>query len=90
MGTLFSNRYADALAKTMLSFAAIHVLFLAFEAIRGNMDRLNVFTILDLDLLVPALGKGALNFAFSYVLALAIYALVYRYLTGTRGKRPPA
>jgi hypothetical protein len=79
-GKLFANRYLDALAKTMLCFASIHLLFLGVEAAQGNIDLLNVFNILDLDAVAPGLGHGTTNFILSYCVAFAIYGFAYLFL----------
>jgi hypothetical protein len=53
MGTIFSNRYADAFAKTLVIFGTIHIIGLISIAIRGDIDALNAFRILDLHVFVP-------------------------------------
>ena len=84
MSPLFSNRFADALAKTMLFFAGAHLLILAYVGIRKDIDALNAFNIISLNSFLPSLGQGAINFTLSYFLVAAVYLLIYLYLT--RGK----
>ena len=82
MGTLFFNRYVDAWAKTMIMFAAAHIVISTLAAIGGNISALNVFKIISLDLFIPSLGQGTFNFIMSYCAVLGIYILAFRY--GTR------
>jgi hypothetical protein len=86
MTALFSNRYVDALAKTIFLFAATHLLILAFIAFRESIHVLNVFTILNLDAFLPWLGQGMLSFFLSYGMALGVYGFVFFLLTN-RNKR---
>jgi len=81
MGMLFTNRYLDAAAKSIILFGCLHNLVLVYIALRGRPQALNVFSVLSFDALIPALGEGALSFILSYVFALAVYALVFFYLT---------
>lgn len=87
MGSLFPNRYADALAKTVLIFGAIHILILGFTGVSESIYVLNVFRILNLDLIVPGLGQGLSNLVLSYALVAVGYGIAYRWLTnGTRAR----
>lgn len=87
MTTLFSNRYVDALAKTIFLFAVTHLLILTFVAFRENVHVLNVFTILNLDAFLPALGQSTASFVLSYGMALGVYGLVFFSLTGRNKKK---
>ena len=80
MKPIFSNRYADALAKTVLCSGVIHLALLAAIAINGNVEALNAFNIIQLDLWIPSLHYGAFNFVLSYVVVLAIYGFAYLFL----------
>jgi hypothetical protein len=80
-----SSRFVDALAKTILFFASVHLLILAIVAIRGDISVLNVFNILSLNLFLPGLGEGLVNFLLSYCVVLGVYALAYRYLARPAG-----
>jgi hypothetical protein len=84
MRNLFSNRFVDAAAKTLLCFGVVHLLILAYVAGRANIYVLNAFSILNLDLFVPELGKGEVSFAMSYAVVLVVYALVLLRLTTPR------
>src|SRR5438132_11075393 len=81
MRNLFSNRYVDALAKTILLFGLLHFSILAVIAGHGNVRALNAFTILNLDLVMPSLGEGVVSFAMSYGVVLLVYGLVFHCLT---------
>lgn len=73
MGMLFSNRYLDAFAKTIVVFGITHILVLSYEAVRGNVEVLNAFYIVSLNLVIPELGKGLLNFVLSYCLVACVF-----------------
>lgn len=77
MNTLFSNRYVDALVKTIFFFGMIHLVILALIALRENIHVLNAFNILNLDVFVPALGQGIMNFVLSYGMVFVVYSLVF-------------
>ncbi len=81
MTTLFSNRYVDALIKTIFLFGMTHLLILTFVAFRESIHVLNAFTIINLDTFLPALGQGMLSFALSYGMVAGVYSLVFFFLT---------
>jgi hypothetical protein len=81
MKTLFSNRYADAFAKTILFCGLIHLCVFIWLALQGNPYILNIFTVVSLNLLFPALGQGMPNFILSFCLTMTMYGLIYKYLT---------
>jgi hypothetical protein len=80
MSRLLSNRFVDALAKTIVFFGSVHLIILAIAAIRGDLFALNAFNILSLDLFLPGLGEGMVNFVLSYCVVLGVYLVAYRYL----------
>jgi hypothetical protein len=86
MKPLFSNRYADAAAKTMLCSGVIHLSLLAVATLRGDLDALNAFNIVQLDLFFPSLGHGAFNFVLSYVVVLGFYGFSYLFLARPTAK----
>lgn len=86
MTTLFSNRYVDAMVKTIFLFAATHLLILTFIAFRESVHVLNVFTILNLDTFLPVLGQGMISLILSYGVAAGVYGLVFLFLTGQNKK----
>lgn len=81
MKTFFSNRYADAFAKTILFCGMIHMMVFIWIALQGNPYILNVFTVIGLDLLFPELVQGMPNFVLSFCLTMTAYTLIYLYLT---------
>jgi len=81
MRTLFSNRYLDAFAKSILLFGVIHLIILIMLAVRDGERILNIFTILGLHLFVPSLGIGLASFILSYCVAVAVYCLVFLHWT---------
>ena len=71
---MFNNRFIDAIAKTMLFSAAVHMLILFYKTIHtGDINILNLFNILDLQLFFPGIDKGQTNLFWSGVLFFAIY-----------------
>ena len=84
MSSLFSNRFVDAAAKTLLCFGIMHLIILVFIAGLEKADVLNAFAILNLNLLIPALGDGAVSFVESYCVVIVVYALVFLRLTTPR------
>ena len=89
MGPIFRNRYLDALAKTLVIFGTLHWFILLWLLARGNVEALNAFNIVQLTVLLPAIGHGLVNFALSYCVVLAGYWLAYRYLAGPGRSKVP-
>jgi len=87
MTTLLSNRYVDALVKTIFLFGMTHLLILTFVAFRESFHVLNAFTILNIDTFLPRLGQGTLSFVLSYGMVLGVYGLVFFALTKWNKKR---
>ncbi len=84
IGRLFSNRLLDALAKSYLCFAVLHDLALiAYVSTSHDFAALNVFSIIGVTLIFPGLGNGARSHWLSVIFALALYALVWRFLTSS-------
>lgn len=82
MHKIFENRYIDALAKTILFFAGVHLVILMFHALSSfTFDPLNVFAILDLELFVPGISTGSLSFALSIILLSLVYGVILRFWT---------
>ena len=90
MKPLFSNRYVDAAAKTMLCSGVIHLWLLAVATLRGDLDALNAFNIVQLDMFFPSLGHGAFNFVLSYVVVLGFFGFSYFFLARPTAKDNPA
>ena len=89
MRTLFSNRYADAFAKTILFCGTIHLIILSWKSIQGNPYALNVFSIVGLHLLIPGLEQGWTNFLLSSFLSVGMYSFIYKSLTNQANKAKP-
>jgi len=71
------NKYIIALKRTILFSAIIHLLILLWYAINtGNLKIINLFNILDLDLIYPNILKGNLS-DFLSILALIIIYIVF-------------
>ena len=81
MKPLFSNRFVDAAAKTLMVFGTIHLLILVFLAGVDNVEVLNAFAILNLNRFAPQLGEGSASFGVSYGVVLVVYGLVFLRLT---------
>jgi hypothetical protein len=90
MKPIFSNRFVDALAKTVLCSGVVHLTLLAGLALRGQIDVLNAFNIVQLDLWIPSLHAGSFNFGLSYVVLLALFGFAYLFLARPAERRQAA
>ena len=82
VGTLFSNRYFDAFAKTLVLFAVSHQVLLLIDGfVHHHPPALNVFTMIEAHRLLPWLGVGAASLWLSAAFSLAVYGLVFVFLT---------
>ena len=89
MRRIFRNRWMEALAKTVLCCAAVHVAVILVYALRtGDIDALNVFTILAAERLFPGLGAGAGMLLLSVACAACVYGLAFA-LSGRRTRHLP-
>jgi len=71
---MFKNRYIDATAKTMLFCASVHMIILFYKTFQtGDINIINLFNILDLELFFPGIDKGEINFLLSGILLFVIY-----------------
>ena len=84
MKILFSNRYVDALTKTIFLFGLFHLAVLTHKAFQEGIQVLNAFAILNLDSFAPHLSEGFVNFVLSYLIVLIVYCLVYVLLTTSK------
>lgn len=74
MNKIVNNKYLDALLKTMLFSAIIHMILLfIYIGISGKFYLANYFNILDLDLFSPKFIEGAGSLILSGVVVLGIY-----------------
>ncbi|MEP7357247.1 MAG: hypothetical protein ABI847_08405 [Anaerolineales bacterium] len=90
MKPIFSNRLADALAKTVLCSGVVHLALLAGLALRGQIEVLNAFNIVQLDLWFPSLHSGLFNLGLSYGVLLALYGFAYLFLSRSAQEGQPA
>ncbi len=68
------NKYIDALLKTMLFSASIHMIILIVQAIRtGDIMIINYFNILDLEIYYPHILKIPQTHLIAASVALIIY-----------------
>lgn len=72
-----SELIVAALKKTILVGASVHLIILALFAWKtGDIDMLNIYNILDFELIKPELGHGISNFLCSWVFITAIFAFM--------------
>ena len=91
VGTLFTNRYLDAFAKTLVCFAVSHQALLLIDGVvHRHAPAFNVFTMIEAQRLAPSLGVGTANQWLSCALALAAYGLVFAFLTHSGRATLPA
>ncbi len=73
-----SNKYLDAVLKTIICWAIIHLSIVVLAAYRyGNLDIINAFNISGLSYLFPNLANGLANFLVSLVVVAASYGIVF-------------
>lgn len=87
MRSILSNRFVDALAKTMLFIGIFHFAIRTYLATQHGIHTLNAFAILNLDTFIPSLGDGTVNLILSYFAILVVYAVVYLSLTKSAQER---
>jgi len=70
------SKYLDALKKTILLYAILHLIILLGYAIySNNFKLLNLFNILDLELFFPNILNGFVSDIFSLVVLIIIYII---------------
>lgn len=80
MGQLVKNKAIDSLLKTMLFSAIVHVSILfPHSVINQQQSPINIFNILDLDLIFPGIELGNTSFVISYVFIIGVFGLFYRH-----------
>lgn len=85
MRPIAQNRFLDALLKLMLFSAAFHMALLAlFAVLRNDFSLLNLFRILNLELVFPNSTTGDLSNLLSLTISVALYLLVYFFLTSRK------
>lgn len=79
------NRYTEALFKCIIFWASIHLLFLlAVSLIRQQYTLINVFKILNLDLIFPEVKTDGTNFIISWGVIAVSYLLIFIFFTKKR------
>lgn len=79
MGKLTKNNSIDAVLKTMLFSAIVHVAILyPHSVIHQQQSPINIFNILDLDLIFPGIELGTASFVLSYVFIFGVFAVFYK------------
>jgi hypothetical protein len=63
-----------------------HMMVFIWLALQGNPYILNIFTVVGLNLLFPALGQGLPNFTLSFCLTMTLYWFIYLRLTKRESK----
>lgn len=82
------TRIVSAIKKTILFSAVSHLILLTVYAIQTrNIDQLNIFAILDIDLYIPILGKGSTNLFLSFIFIALVYTSVYVFDSKNRQKK---
>lgn len=72
------NHILQALFKTIVSFASFHLILLVIlSVIDGNLARLNLFSILELNEFFPHIERGVVSFSFSIAIILIVYFAFY-------------
>lgn len=79
------KRWLDALVVLGFGLAVAHAPFLILRAMReGDVQRLNMFRILDLQEMVPGLDQGGESLVLSWVLVGIVYVIVYKRIANDR------
>ncbi|OGK13868.1 hypothetical protein A3H80_01955 [Candidatus Roizmanbacteria bacterium RIFCSPLOWO2_02_FULL_37_19] len=73
------NKYILTAFKALLFFAFIHILFVILYAIKmKDIEALNIFNILQFNLLFPQLVGGGAKFFFSYLFLIVVYVAILK------------
>lgn len=73
------KRFFNALFKTMLFFAFLHIILLVvLTVIDGKLEYLNVFQIVGLQYFFPGIEKGIVSFCISLILVGIVYLFFYQ------------
>lgn len=80
------KRFIAALRNTILTCAIIHLILITIYAVLNkNLNRINGFDILDIDLFFPYVGVGVFYFIASYLFIGSVY--LYYYLRAKKRKK---
>jgi len=73
------TKYIKALKKTILFYAISHlIILLGYSVYTNNFKLLNLFNILDLELLFPNILNGFMSDIFSVLILVIIYIIFLR------------
>ncbi|MBI2641208.1 hypothetical protein HYW87_01265 [Candidatus Roizmanbacteria bacterium] len=76
------SRILRAFVITLLIFASAHLAILYTSAFyTGDIERINVFRLLDLQLFFPDIHKGFVSFVLSYASFLLLFLLIFFFVT---------
>lgn len=76
-----SDRYWKALLLTMLFCASVHMIILIiFALINNQLILLNLFNILDLELIIPGIDQGIVSAILAFAAGVMIYFCALRLL----------
>jgi len=76
MKKLVNNNYIDALLKTILFSAITHLIILYTKAfVSKDKELINIFNILDLELIWPSLIENSTSFILSYLFIGVVYCI---------------
>jgi hypothetical protein len=79
---ILKNRFVSALLILMLLSAAIHLVLLAIYAITNrNLESVNLFGIIGIDLNFPKVTNGAISQWLSLAVIVAAYLIIYFFFT---------
>lgn len=82
MYRISKHRIGDAAAKSILLYAVLHILILFVHGVRtGDFSVLNVFNILEVNLLFPLRLEEGLSGFLSVLVLIAVYVLVFTFFT---------
>lgn len=81
---MVKNKYIEALIKFILFSAILHIILLVIYSIfKGKLIYLNYFKVLDLDLFFPGITNGLASQAFSFLILVLVYSVIYFRFTKT-------
>lgn len=79
------NRILEAFSLTILLFAGIHLIVLYGLAFyHRDLERVNIFRLLDFQLFFPEIYKGTASFILSYGFFFLVFMVVFFFLSKRR------
>jgi hypothetical protein len=78
MNKIFSNLIFRIYVIGLIIHASLHILSSLIYAVKShNYEALNIFSILQINLLFPDLSNGLINFILSYLFSAGIFIIAY-------------